>query len=44
MLRILDACYEAAAKLVPESKLSILLIDDDGNIRYTYPHDFLAQR
>ena len=44
MLRILDACYEAASKLVPESELSILLIDDDGNIRYTYPHNFLAKR
>ena len=43
MFRILDACYEAAAKLVPESELSILLIDDDGNIRYTFPHNFLAQ-
>ena len=44
MLRVLDACYEAAAKLVPKSELSLLLIDDDGNIRYTYPHDFLDKR
>ena len=44
MLRVVDACYEASSRLVPDSELSLLLIDDEGNIRYTYPHDFLSQR
>ena len=44
MLRVVDACYEASSRLVPASELSLLLIDDEGNIRYTYPHDFLSQR
>lgn len=39
MQYITDACYEASKRLVPESDLSILLIDDDGSIRYSYPVD-----
>ncbi len=37
MRYITDACYQVGRTLVPESTLSVLLIDDDGQIRYTYP-------
>lgn len=37
MRYITDACYEVSKRLVPESELSILLIDDEGSIRYSYP-------
>ena len=40
MHQITESCHEAGARLVPESELSVLLIDDEGNIRYTYPRDF----
>lgn len=41
MCYITDACYGASKKLVPDSKLSILLIDDEGQIRYSYPREFI---
>lgn len=34
MGRILRDCYRTAKALVPESELNVLLIDDDGAIRY----------
>lgn len=35
MRRILRDCYATSKTIVPESELSVLLIDDEGNIRYT---------
>ena len=43
MQQITDACHTAGATLVPQSELSVLLIDDEGNIRYTYPQDFFQR-
>lgn len=43
MHSITDACYRASQSLVPNSQLDILLIDDDGLIRYTYPHALINQ-
>ena len=43
MQQITDACHTAGAALVPQSELSVLLIDDEGNIRYTYPQDFFQR-
>lgn len=40
MRQITLSCHHAGAALVPKSELSVLLIDDEGNIRYTYPEDF----
>lgn len=37
MAYIIRACYDASKRLVSESNLSVLLIDDEGGIRYTYP-------
>lgn len=34
MTRILKDCHTASQKLVPKSNLTVLLIDDEGNIRY----------
>ncbi len=34
MKRILRDCYQTSKKLVPQSTLTVLLIDDEGNIRY----------
>lgn len=35
MLRVLRDCVTTSARLVPESELTVLLIDDEGNIRYS---------
>lgn len=35
MQRILSDCYKTSAQLVPNSKLTVLLIDDEGSIRYS---------
>lgn len=43
MTQITLACHRAGAALVPASELSVLLIDDEGNIRYTYPQDFFQR-
>ena len=43
MQQITEACHTAGAALVPQSELSVLLIDDEGNIRYTYPQDFFQR-
>ncbi|MDO4691966.1 MAG: cobalt-precorrin-5B (C(1))-methyltransferase CbiD [Porphyromonadaceae bacterium] len=41
MRYITDACYKASKTLVPDSVLSVLLIDDEGQIRYSYPAEFI---
>lgn len=40
---IAKACHEVCQKLVPDSILNLLLIDDEGNIRYTFPTEFIVQ-
>ncbi len=35
LTRICQLCHKATKALVPESKLTLLLIDDEGNIRFT---------
>lgn len=37
MLYIIEACHSFSQRLVPESLLTVLLIDDEGSIRYQYP-------
>lgn len=41
--KITDACYTASQSIVPNSELNILLIDDEGAIRYTYPYHLIHQ-
>lgn len=40
MRHITRACFEVSQRLVPESELTVLLIDDEGQIRYSYPFDY----
>lgn len=40
---IAKACHKVCQGLVPNSKLSLLLIDDEGSIRYTFPTEFITQ-
>lgn len=42
MAHITRACYEVSKRLVPKSNLSVLLINDEGCIRYSYPTDLAA--
>lgn len=39
MRHIVEACFVASKQLVPESELCVLLIDDEGSIRYVYPEE-----
>lgn len=40
---IAKACHGVCQRLVPNSQLTLLLIDDEGNVRYTSPIEFVTQ-